>query len=146
VRLRLSTALLAPALLLPACGGPTAPSVVEIEQAQARWATHRLTRYVYDFETSGFFNTLDGKTIHLVIIADTVRSAVFAATGDPVPVPAATLATVDTLFARALAARDAGALMSAEFDPQLGYPTRLQISGPPDASGAILASNLQLAP
>jgi uncharacterized protein DUF6174 len=146
VRLRLSTALLGPALLLPACGGPTTPSVAEIEQARARWATHRLTRYVYDFETTGFFTTLEGKTIHLAVIADTVRSAVFAGTNDPVPVPAASLATVDTLFARAIAAREAGALTSVEFDPQLDYPTRLQISGPPDASGAILASNLQPVP
>jgi hypothetical protein len=146
VRLRLFPALLGSILLLPACGGPTAPSVAEIEQAQARWATHRLTRYVYDFETTGFFTTLEGKTIHLVVIADTVRSAVFAGTSDPVPVPAASLATVDTLFARAIAAREAGALTSAEFDPQLDYPTRLQISGPPDASGAILASNLQPVP
>ena len=146
MRLRLSTALLGSVLLLPACGGPTAPSVMEIEQAQARWATHRLTRYVYDFETTGFFTTLEGKTIHLVVIADTVRSAVFVETNDPVPVPPTSLATVDTLFARAIAAQEAGALTSAEFDPQLGYPTRLQISGPPDASGAILASNLQPVP
>lgn len=122
------------------------PSLADIEAAQAKWASHDLVRYGYRYETSGFFNALDGQPLHLVVIRDTVRSAQFVATNDSVPVSAGTLPTVDGLFALAIAARQGGTLTSIEFDPTFGYPTRLVLAGPPDASGSITASSIELLP
>jgi hypothetical protein len=135
-----------PLFTLTGCGGPTAPSFVELQQDSARWASHHLTKYAYDFETTGFFNNLTGQVIHLVVLDDTVRSAVFVATGDTVPVPAAGFSTVNGLFDRAFAALNAGTLAGIQIDSMLSYPRRIDITGPPDAGGSIVASNLQPLP
>jgi hypothetical protein len=96
--------------------------------------------------TTGFLSTLDGQAMRLVVLADTVRSAQFVATNDSVPVVAATLPTIDSLFALAIAARVAGTLVAAQFDSAFGFPARLQLSGPPDASGVVVASDIELLP
>ncbi|HWZ28558.1 MAG TPA: DUF6174 domain-containing protein [Gemmatimonadales bacterium] len=128
------------------CQNASGPSLIELQQAQATWASHHLSKYAYRYQTTGFFNALDGQTIRLVVLADTVRTAQFVATNDSVPASPAIFPTIDRLFAVAIAAREDGSLVAAEFDPVFGYPTRLQISGPPDASGAILSSDLELLP
>lgn len=133
-------------LALTACGGPTAPSAVELEQDRATWANHNLTRYAYDYEETGFFNNLAGQVVHLVVLGDTINSATVVATGAAVPLPDSRLTTIDGLFARAMAARDAGILTDLELDPVFNYPRRIELSGPPDASGAITAFNLQPLP
>ena len=123
--------------------GPTAPSLIDIERAEAQWTAHNLTRYAYQYETT-CCTALSGQAIRLVVIADTVRSAQFVATNDSLPVDF--LPTIDALFTLAIALRGEGRLAAAQFDPTFGFPTRLEISGPPDASGAILASNIELLP
>ena len=134
-------------IYLAGCGtGPTAPSLTEIRQEQAAWVAHNLTRYAYRYMTSGFLNTLDGQAMRLVVLGDTVRSAQFVATNDSVPVVPATLPTIDALFALAISAREGGTLVSAEFDSVLGYPRRLELSGPPDAGGVIIASKIEPLP
>jgi hypothetical protein len=136
--------------LLAGAGGcsteAAAPSITDIQAAQAKWASHNLVRYGYRYETNGFFNALDGQAIRLIVIQDTVRSAQFVATNDSVPTTAATLPTVDALFALAIAARQDGTLTSIEFDPTFGFPSRLVLAGPPDASGSITASGIELLP
>jgi hypothetical protein len=126
--------------------GPTAPSLTDLQRAHAAWTAHHLTRYAYRYMTTGFFNTLDGQAIRLVVLADTVRSAQFVATNDSVPVAPATLPTIDALFTLAITAREGGTLVAAQFDSILEYPTRLELSGPPDASGVIVASSIELLP
>lgn len=125
---------------------PTAPSLTEIENAQAAWAGHNLTRYVYQYETQGFFNAFDGHVMRIVVIGDTVRSAQFVATNDTVPMATTLFPTVDGLFAQAIAAEKAGTLVSITFDSTFGFPSRIQTSGLPDASGVTLASNLEPVP
>jgi hypothetical protein len=107
---------------------------------------HSLTRYAYRYETIGFFSALDGQAIRLVVLADTVRSAQFVATNDSVPGAAASLPTINALFAMAITARENGRLVDAQFESTLGYPTRLEFSGPPDASGIIVASDIEPLP
>lgn len=84
--------------------------------------------------------------MRLVVLSDTVRSAQFVATYDSVPVEPATLPTIDALFAVAIAARENGRLTAVDFDSTYGYPSRIVIAGPPDASGTVIASNLELLP
>jgi hypothetical protein len=125
---------------------PTAPSLVDLQRAQASWTAHHLTRYAYRYMTTGFFNALDGKAIRVVVLADTVRSAQVVATNDSLPVASAMLPTIDALFALAIAARADGTLVAAQFDSVFAYPTRLEIAGHPDASGVIVASHIELLP
>ena len=129
-----------------ACHAPTGPSLVQLEQAQAQWESHHLDRYAYQYRTSGFFNAFDGQAMRLVVIGDTVRSAQFVATNDSVPIEAAQLPTIDELFATAFSASQEGRLSAARFDPAFGFPTELTIAGPPDASGVIAASSIELEP
>jgi len=127
-------------------GGPTAPTLADLQRVQAAWAAHHLTRYAYRYQTTGFFNALDGRAMRLVVLGDTVRSAQFVAANDSVPVVPATLPTIDALFAEAIAARAGGTLVTALFDPVFDYPTRLEFSGPPDAGGVVVASAIELLP
>ncbi|MEP6573190.1 MAG: DUF6174 domain-containing protein [Gemmatimonadota bacterium] len=122
------------------------PSVPTIQHFQALWAAHHFTKYTYDSETTGFFNNLSGQAFRIVVLGDTVRSAQSIATGDSVPLAVTKFTTIDGLFAAAITALNAGTLTNGAFDPSLSFPTRLDISGPPDASGSIFASNLQVLP
>jgi hypothetical protein len=125
---------------------PTAPSISDIQAAQTNWTAHHLTRYAYQYMTTGFTTTFDGQAVRLVVIGDTVRSAQFVATNDSVPVVPTTLRTVDSLFALALATRQAGTLVSVQFDSAFGYPARMEISGFPSGTGVVTASNIELLP
>jgi hypothetical protein len=123
---------------------PTAPSLSDIQRAEAEWTTHNLTRYAYRYKTIGGFSALDGQAIRLVVLGDTVRSAQFVATNDSVPV--AFLPTINALFTLAIARRAEDRLVAAQFDSTFGYPRRLELSGPPDASGVVVASDIELLP
>lgn len=129
------------------CGGSvTGPPLSDIQQAQARWTAHNLTRYAYRYETSGFFNTFDGKAIRLVVLNDTVRSAQYVATNDTIPMASSLFPSIGGLFAQAIAAHDANTLLAAQFDSEFGYPSMMRIGGLPDASGTITASNIEFLP
>jgi Family of unknown function (DUF6174) len=132
--------------LLSCHAAPTAPTHTELQRAQAAWKARGFTRYAYRYETVGFFNAFDGRVMRLVVLSDTVRSAQFVATNDSVPTAPATLPTIDALFARAIAASVGGTLVSITFDPVLGYPTVIELSGPPDARGSLLASAIEFLP
>lgn len=136
---------LACAALASCDNSSSVPSVAEIQQHQAAWASHHLTRYAYRYMTSGYFISWDGQLMRLVVLGDTVRSAQFVATNDSVP-GAAGLPTIDRLFQQAIAARENGALLAADFDTTLGFPTRLVFDGPPDASGSVTASGIEFLP
>jgi hypothetical protein len=43
-------------------------------------------------------------------------------------------------------AADAGMLRGVRFDPVLGYPTEIDLDGPPDASGSVFATGLRALP
>ena len=132
--------------VLAGCGGSTGPSLNDLQQSQARWDAHHLTRYAYQLTEEGFFNAFAGHPIRLVIIDGAVSSAQFAGTADSVPADPASFPTVDQLFAEAIAAERAGTLTAADFDATTGLPTRLVFDGPPDASGSLLAGNLESLP
>lgn len=132
--------------LLSCRAEPTAPTQTDLQRAQAAWKARGFSRYAYRYETVGFFNAFDGRVMRLVVLSDTVRSAQFVATNDSVPVAPATMPTIDALFARAIAASVSGTLVSVTFDPILGYPTVIELSGLPDARGSILASAIEFLP
>ena len=116
-----------------------------VQRYQAAWETHQLSSYVYDFKTIGFTTALDGQTFHLLVVADTVRSAVNLATGESFPQPSL-FPSVDQLYDQALAGARTGDLSDIQVDTQLSYPLLLVYKGFPDASGSIVCSNLQPVP
>lgn len=124
----------------------TGPSTQVVEQARAAWDAHNLSSYSYVYEATGFLSSLSGHQIRLVVLNDTVRSAVDLTTGDSTASNVAGFPTIDALFDGALAAIATRSLAGISFDPTYSYPSRIDVTGAPDAAGTILASNLQLVP
>jgi len=102
--------------------------------------------YSYVWEITGYFNALDGQPIRLEVRQDTVRSATFAATGQPVPGAPAQFPTIDGLFDFAIAMLNNHWLAAFLTDPQLGYPVRIDVAGPLDASGSDFVTQFQALP
>ncbi len=135
------------ALLAAGCSAAVLTSQSgDIASHHARWTSHGLARYAYDFRVTGYFISYAGHVIHLVVDGGVVTSATDVTTGQPAPGPAAQWPTVDSLFARASAAAAAGALHDISYDPALDYPTQFGTNGPPDASGTTFASGVHPLP
>jgi hypothetical protein len=124
---------------LPACSTLTSLALVDVNRHRAAWDAQGLTDYSYVYELDGFFINYAGKAIRLEVRQDTVRSAVVIATGDTL---AGHWPTIDDLFDEAAAAVDGGTLRAITYDAALGYPTRMDIAGPADGAGSVLASQL----
>lgn len=121
----------------------TDPLLSDLRQHQDAWDARKLTTYSYDYEQTGFFSAIDGRVIHLQVKANVVTSAVFKDTGAPAPGDPSGFPTIDGLFAQAETAAVNGDLTAVTYDSAYGYPSRIDISGVPDASGSIFASQLQ---
>lgn len=124
------------------CSASTGPDHFDIFVQRGEWEAQHITSYQYDYVVTGYFIDYVGKPIRLTIRDDEVQSAVFVADSQPILAPASSFPTIDQLFDRAEAASAAGTLTGITFDPQLHFPTQMDISGPPDASGSVFASNL----
>ncbi len=124
----------------------TAVSPASIETQRAQWTSHALTRYSFDYRVTGFFIAYAGKPIRIVVINGNVSSAQDLTTNQTMSGPLTQWPTIDSLFARASAAASAGTLRAIRYDPTDGYPSEIDLNGPPDASGSIFASNLQPLP
>lgn len=134
------------AVTLVACGDPTGPTVDDVLTHRETWSAQRLSDYSYDYTVTGFFINWEGQVITLEVRNGSVASAVFASTGQPVPESPSQFPTIDRLFDQAEQAARDHTLQAIAFDPQLGYPRRMDLAGPPDASGSVLAIRVQHAP
>ena len=143
---RLATvSLLAVATL--ACGSPSGPTSGDLLAQRALWSRQGLKNYSYDYTETGFFICCtEGQQMRLQVRNDTVVSAVLAATGQPVPGSPPRLPTIDALFALAEQAARDHRLSGILFDPLLHYPVRIDLAGPPDASGSEFAAHVQRLP
>ena len=142
-------AILVLAMPLAGCGLMSGPGLDDVLAARADWRAKGIHDYAYDYRSDGFFIGYDGRTIHLVVRGDSVVSAVYRDTGDPLPGAPGYFPTVDGLFERAIKALGGdglNTLRSISFDPQLGYPRFMRLDGPPDASGTVTAAGLQRLP
>ena len=123
------------------CTGPG-----DLTQLRAQWHTHNLTDYQYDYRLTGFFISYAGHPIRITVRHGAVQSAIYVETGKPLPEPLNAWPTVDALFDEVARAAQAGDLIGVRYDPRLGFPTEIDLAGPPDASGSVFASNLQPLP
>ncbi len=138
-----TTSLLLSLSALMACSDSSGISLSELQAQQARWRSHFIRDYQYLYEQTGFNTSISNRTIRVIVLGDTVRGANDTLTGDSIPVAWGVIPTVDGLFDSAISGLGNGSLTLIRFDPALGYPVQLDLAGPPDAAGSILASNLQ---
>jgi len=134
------------AATMAACGseGPIVPIPADLDSQRAAWAVQNLSSYSYDYTESGYFICCtEGQEVTLDVRNDTVVSAVFTATGQPVTVPHTRFPTINELFDRAEQALRNQSLKDIAFDTQLHYPVRIAFAGLPDASGWVLAVRLR---
>src|SRR6476646_6380918 len=139
-------ATIATASLVVGCRESTSPSKGEISAHRTRWTQRAPEAYEYDYRVTGFFISFVGQHIHLVVRDGVVQSATDAATGQPMAEPLTEWATIAALFDEVVKAADAGMLRGVRFDPVLGYPTEIDLDGPPDASGSVFATGLRALP
>jgi hypothetical protein len=133
-------------LWITACSNPTGISSIDLSGHRARWSSHRLTKYTYDYMVTGFFISDAGHDMHLVVLNGVVQSATDLVTGQAAPGDPASWPTIDMLFDEAVQAAANGSLRGATFDPTFDFPRELDFAGPPDASGSVFASRLLLLP
>jgi hypothetical protein len=130
------------AVVTAACKDTASPIPGDVRTERARWSALGLTSYSFDYKSTGFFMCCtEGQDLRLVVRNDSVVSATFLATGQAVGSPN-WLPTIDNLFDLAELEIQRGTLSAITFDPQLHYPRRMDIAGPPDASGSKFAANL----
>ena len=134
------------AVAIATCRDGTGPTVDDILANRGLWSAQSLTDYSYHYRVTGFFISWEGQEIALDVRNGTVATAVFVATGQPVPGRATEFPTIDALFDRAVLAVGDHKLKSITFDPLLHYPVRMDLAGPPDASGSVFAAHLEPSP
>lgn len=129
-----------------ACSGSTGPDRFDLPIRRAQWEAQHITSYQYDYLVTGYFIVYEDRPVRVVVRDGVVQSAVYIADGEPVPGPTSEWPTIDQLFDRAARASAAGALTGIQYDQRYDFPSEIDISGPPDDSGSLLATNLQPAP
>ena len=145
--LRQRLAALSPLVVaLAACSDATGPTAEDVLAHRANWLTHNLTDYTYIYETRGFFINWEGQPIRVAVRNGVVVSATFVATGEPASASPTDFPTIDELFDQAADAARDHTLRAVSFDGQLSYPRRMDLDGPPDAQGSLIATQVQPVP
>ena len=133
-------------VVLGACSNPTEISSNDISAHRARWSARGLTKYAYDYKVTGFLISYAGHDIHIVVLNGAVASATDMTTGQIAPGDPSSWPTIDKLFDEATQAAANGSLRDVKFDATFDFPSELDLSGPPDASGSVFATRLLLLP
>jgi Family of unknown function (DUF6174) len=125
-----------------ACSNATGTSVNDVATRRAEWQARGIASYTYEFRITGFFIACAAGPVRVHVHGGVVDSATLIATGQPPNAPMSCWPTIDQLFGYAIAAGQNGALADVQFDATIDYPTEIDVSGPPDASGSYFASSL----
>lgn len=141
--LRLILASAAAMLLAAGCREATGITTSELTAHRERWISFRPVIYEYDYRLSGFSTAFGGHRIHLAVYDGVVRSAMDLDMQQSLSVSPGQWPSIDDLYDETLEASRDGRLRAVRFDPAVDYPTQIDFSGPPDASGSVFASNLQ---
>jgi hypothetical protein len=120
---------LAAALVLTAACGDSFSPVGEEFDARLRWSSRAPSAYTYTVERGCYCLPESIGPVDVTVRAGVVESRRYTRTGADVPAQYAELfPTVDGLFARIDSARARkAASLRAEYHPELGYPTRIDI-------------------
>lgn len=135
---------------LLACSSPlSSKEVLELGQAEARWAARPFQAYSFEYQIScGLCPYIFVRMTRVSVNNGQVVGVVFVANDSALsPQDRAYFPTIDTLFAqiRREAKDNSVKDLKVEFDPELGYPTVIRTISDPyfaDAAGATYISNL----
>ncbi len=124
--------------------GPASTKPGDVLAMQAQWLARGITSYRYDFNQGGFFNDCP-RPVRVYAHGAVIDSAFVVATGEKLDSATVQFCarTIDGLFQIAVSASDSGSLTAIQYDSTYGYPTKMDLAGPPDASGFLAASALQ---
>ena len=121
------------------------PTAGEILAQRDRWLGAGVTHYAFVYEETGFLICCtEGRPLVVEVQGDSLLAAV-PVSGPPCGAGCGGK-SIATLFDLAVRAANDGVLTTISFDPVLHYPTRMDLAGPPDASGSELASDLKPLP
>lgn len=118
------------AITVVACDSSTAPGgirLANLAQQEVRWEGRALHDYLFEYHYQ-FGGAVEAARIY--VASDTVVAALDLATGSSLTLdPSNGWPTVDELFARAKEALSSENVdVTVEYDPDLGYPTRIDVS------------------
>ena len=137
--LRLTTCIASLAIgsaLLSACSSPLSPKeVLELADAEARWAARPFADYTFETSSSCFCDPEISQWARVEVTAGGVTRVVLLASGTEVaPDRRQYFSTVERLFTRIRQGQHDSYLadISAEYDPQLGYPTLIRFVPEPN--------------
>jgi hypothetical protein len=121
---------------LSACESPLSPSeLLALSEAEARWARRSFQDYAFEIRRSCFCEPLVTQWAHVEVLGGVVSRVVLLETGAEVSSQErGRFPTVEGIFARIRAAAKDESLadIKVEFDPVLGYPTRVTFAAKPD--------------
>jgi hypothetical protein len=135
--------LLAVGACIAACSGSTSPDRFDLSVHRAEWEEKHIASYQYDYLVTGYFIDYAGRPIRLTVHDGAVESAVYISDGTPVPGGPNSFPTIDQLFDRAAEANAHDLLTGIRYDSRYDFPAEMDIAGSPDASGIIMATNLE---
>lgn len=138
-----SLAFVAVGVLVSACGNATGALGADVARHKSEWQARAIASYDYEFRQTGFFINCTGEFVTVHVRSGVVQSATLVGSDQPATAPLSCWPTIDKLFDSAIAADQGGKLAQVKFDAVLGYPTRIDVSGPPDASGSYFATALE---
>lgn len=135
--------------LLGACSSPLSPrEVLALADAEQRWAARPFADYTFETSSSCFCDPEFSQWARVEVTTGVVTRVVLLASGAEVaPDRRGYFGTVESLFARIRRGQHDSytADISAEYDPQLGYPTFIRFVAEPhiaDGGSAHYARNV----
>jgi hypothetical protein len=132
------------AVLLAGCGDITAPKLVELARNRALWESQRLHFYFFH-QTDGCFCQYSGQTVAIRVDADTVTSATLVATGEQLSNRG--WLTIPKLFDYAQGLlEDKNLRVELRYDPNMGHPTLIDFSCPPNTLDCGRSTRILLVP
>ena len=124
------------ALCVAACESPLSPGeLLALGDAEARWARRSFEDYAFEIRRSCFCDPFITTWARVEVVGGAVSRVVFVESGaEATAQELGRFPTVEGIFARIRAAMDDESLedISVEFDPALGFPTRVVFQTKPD--------------
>ena len=116
------------ALTAVGCTDPLGPVQDALVAARVRWATANIHSYVFEFQRSCFCAPDFVRSVRIEVLDGIVNAAVYVDTEEAIPLPLASVPTIEDLFDEIQDAMDRKAFsVVTDFDPDLGYPTSVAI-------------------
>jgi len=124
------------AALLSACESPLSPSELRtLAEAEARWTHRSFQDYSFEIRRSCFCEPSVTQWARVEVLGGVVSRVVLLESGMEVsPEQRGRFPTVEGIFASIRAATEDESLedIKVEFDPELGFPTRVMFEAKPD--------------